>query len=259
VQALRRGHPPGEVHEPLVVLLSPLSAEAAGLTCGLYALGRQSLGKSLIEPWLPRSQAVLRLATVFFKNCLETEMGETGHCRIVVGVGAAAGGLLVAALGQLASAPSARADVDITDVIASIDATDAVGQTALGDAATFFSSGDVPDGLAASFTGLDDILFNAQNDLFVNGYEALQGIDGPYSAQSFVDLPTPTDLAATSADVASYFDTARESLSTAATDFAAGDLGNGLGQLVDATEDWVAASQIELIGLVDTLIPVAMQ
>jgi hypothetical protein len=71
VQALRRGDPPGEVHEPLVVLLSPLSAEAAGLTCGLSELERQSVGKSLIEPWPPWSQAVLRLATVFFKKCLE--------------------------------------------------------------------------------------------------------------------------------------------------------------------------------------------
>jgi hypothetical protein len=180
-------------------------------------------------------------------------MGDNRHYRIVVGLGAAAGGLLFAALGQLAGAPSARAD-NITDVIDSIQATDAVGQDLLSDAATVFSGGDVPDGLAAEFTGLDDILFNAQGDLYVNGYAALQGIDGPYSYQTFGDLPVPTDLTATSADVTQFFDYAQSSLTAAATDFGTGDLGNGLAQLTDATEDWVAASQIEFIGLTDTLL-----
>jgi hypothetical protein len=177
------------------------------------------------------------------------------HQRGPVGaVAAAAAAAGLAALIQLAAAPSAQADSNLTDVIASIDYTDGVGQTLLGDAATLLADGDVRDGLATGFTGLDDFLFNAQRDLFVNGYMALQGIDGPYGSETFSDLPGPSDLATASTDAAEYEEYAQGALTTAATDFGAGDLGNGLGALTDATEDWAAASQLEFIGLVDTLI-----
>jgi hypothetical protein len=185
-------------------------------------------------------------------------MSDNRHYRMVIGLGAAAGGLFVAALCQLAGAPSAQAD-NITDVIDSIQATDAVGQTLLGEAGTFFSSSDVPDGLASEFTGLDDTLFGAQYDLLVNGYADLQGIDGPYSYETFGLLPTPTDLATTSTDVTQYFDYAQSSLTAAATDFGTSDFGAGLGELTNATEDYVAASQIELIGLTDTLLGLGQQ
>jgi hypothetical protein len=178
--------------------------------------------------------------------------------RVLAGVGAAAGGMLVATLLQLAAAPSAQADSNLTDIISAIDYTDTTGQTLLGDAATLFAEGDVHDGLATGFTGLDDILFNAQDDLFVDGYQALQGIDGPYGADTFGYLPVPTDLAAASTDAAEYGNYAQGALTTAEMDFGTGDFGDALGALTLATENWVAASQIELIGLVDTLVPIGM-
>ena len=177
-------------------------------------------------------------------------MNRTRHLFVI---GAAAGGMLLAALGELAAAPTAAADSDITDIIAAVDATDAIGQGWLGDAATALSSGDLGYGLADGFTGLDDIVFGAQHDLLVSGYEALQGVDGPYSANDYALLPAPMDLATTSTDVAEYVEYARDSLSSASFDFGSGNVAAGLGDLVDATDEYVAASQIELIGLTDVL------
>ena len=177
-------------------------------------------------------------------------MNRSGHL-IVIGI--AAGGMFLAALSELAAAPNAAADSNFTDVIASIDATDVIGQSWLGDAATALSSGDLGDGLADGFTGFDDVVFAAQHDLLQYGYEALQGIDGPYSAEDFAPLPAPIDLASTSADVAKYVEYARDSLSSASFDFGSGNVASGLGELVDATEEYAAASQIELIGLTDFL------
>src|ERR1700761_966217 len=102
-------------------------------------------------------------------------MNRTRHLIVI---GAAAGGMFLAALGELAAAPTAAAD-DVTDIVAAIDATDAIGQGWLGDAATALSSGDLGDGLADGFTGFDDDVFAAQHDLLQYGYEALQGIHGP--------------------------------------------------------------------------------
>jgi hypothetical protein len=42
-------------------------------------------------------------------------------------------------------------------------------------------------------------------------------------------------------------------LSSASFDFGSGNVAAGLGDLVDATDEYVAASQIELIGLTDVL------
>jgi hypothetical protein len=59
--------------------------------------------------------------------------------------------------------------------------------------------------------------------------------------------------------VTQYFDYAQSSLTAAATDFGTSDFGAGLGELTNATEDYVAASQIELIGLTDTLLGLGQQ
>ena len=60
---------------------------------------------------------------------------------IAISLGAAAGGMLVAALAQLAAAPTAGADVQ--DVITELDGTLQVGQTALTNAADSFADGNV--------------------------------------------------------------------------------------------------------------------
>src|ERR1700733_2562367 len=83
-------------------------------------------------------------------------------------LGAAAGGMFLAALGELAAAPTAGADV--TDLINAIEASDAAGQEAFVDALTSFSGGDAAAGLGYSFVGLDDYLIASSDDLLVNGY-----------------------------------------------------------------------------------------
>jgi hypothetical protein len=167
-------------------------------------------------------------------------------------VTAAAAGL--AALIQLAAAPSAQADDVITPVITAIDATFAAGQAEWSDAASLLSSGDVPDGLAAAFTSFDDYSVIPQGELLQFGYDALQGSEGPYPVESLTTLPAPTDLATTAADVTGFLNNAQLVWGDALDDFGLGHIAAGLGALGDANTDVVVASQVELIGLTDTLL-----
>jgi hypothetical protein len=166
-------------------------------------------------------------------------------------VGAAAG---LAVLIQLAGAPSAQADDVITPVITAIDGTFADGQAEWSDAMTLLSSGDVPDGLAAAFTGLDDFSVVPQGELWEFGYDALQGSTGPYPIEYFTTLPAPTDLSTTAADVTDFLNNSQLAWSDAVDDFGLGHIAAGLGALADVNSDVVAASQVELIGLTDTLL-----
>lgn len=168
----------------------------------------------------------------------------------VVGIGAAAGGMLFAALAQL-TAPAAHADA-ITN---SLEDTIAAGNADYATASSDFSNLDVPDGLGWSFAGLNDYLLAPIADVSYNGYaELFEGYTGAGTYFSFPELPDPTTFAATSADVAQALANAQTDFTTAAGDFGSSDIIDGasyafqgIGQLVDAPE-------IEVIGLTDTLL-----
>jgi hypothetical protein len=91
---------------------------------------------------------------------------------ILVGVGVAAGCLGVAAMMSAATAPTARADA-YSDIIAAIDGDFADGQAAFTIAASDFGSNEFVPGLAALFSGVDDDLVSAPDNLLAGTVEAL--------------------------------------------------------------------------------------
>ncbi|HEX3732239.1 MAG TPA: hypothetical protein VHU91_04870 [Mycobacteriales bacterium] len=93
---------------------------------------------------------------------------------ILVGLAAAAGVFGAAAMMSAATAPSARAD-DFTDIISAVDGDYAEGQTAFTTAFTDFGSSDLTPGLAAFFSGVNDDILTAPNNLALGTVEALQG------------------------------------------------------------------------------------
>jgi hypothetical protein len=170
--------------------------------------------------------------------------------RIPAGLLVAAAGILFSALGQLATAPSARAD--ITDIINAVDASTSAGETAFGDASTDLSAADLPDALALYSAGLDDLSVASDYDVLFNGYDALLGLDGE-TIFRVPELPAPTDLASTSSDITTLFNQA-EAFTTAADSFLAADnIPEYLIYSQAATLDLVEIPQVGLNGLLDTL------
>lgn len=157
----------------------------------------------------------------------------------IIGIGAADGGMLFATLAQLAVAPAAHADIIVTG----LDDTFAAANTALTDAATALGSGDVPDGLAYGFAGLDDYSLASLGTVLENGYLELTG---------YTELAAPTTLAATGTDVTSALSTAASDFTTAGNDFGSSDVLDGALSAFAGVGYLVEAPEIELIGLVDT-------
>lgn len=93
---------------------------------------------------------------------------------IAVGVGAAAGGMLIAAMGQLAGAPVAHAD-DFSEIVADIQAVETVGQADFSDAASELQGGNYLDALAYDLAGADDLSAGPASIALVGGTEALEG------------------------------------------------------------------------------------
>jgi hypothetical protein len=171
----------------------------------------------------------------------------------IVSLGAATGGMLVAALAQLAVAPVAGADVQ--DMITELDGTLQVGQTALTNALDSFANGNLLYGLDYGFGALDTYSLDPLGDLLYGGYESLVGAAGPYPDFGFyyIQNPVPDTLAAASADATAdlgYFET---DLSTAVSDFGSGDYADGATAAFAAIGGLITAPEVEVLGLVDAL------
>jgi hypothetical protein len=186
---------------------------------------------------------------MFHKRHLNSSSSRGRRGSFVV-LGAAAGGMLLAALGELAAAPTAGADV--TDLINAIESSDAAGQEAFVDALTSFSGGDTAEGLGYSFVGLDDYLIASSDDLLTNGYAILTGADDSASF-AFGTFVVPTDLSDISAEVSSYLGAAGSEWTDASAAFASSDVFSGLVDLSVAGEDFTESSQVVLVGLADIL------
>jgi hypothetical protein len=124
--------------------------------------------------------------------------GNRSRAATLVGLAAAAGCFGVAAMMSAATAPTARAD-DFSDIIAAVDGDFTAGQAAFGDALMDFGSSDVNDGLAAFFSGLDDDLVGAPDNVFVGTVDALTG--APIVGTFTFDLLPVTSLATALTDV----------------------------------------------------------
>jgi hypothetical protein len=166
----------------------------------------------------------------------------------VVGIGAAAGGMLFAALAQLATAPAAHADIIVTG----LDDTFLAGNAAFDDGAAAFGSGDVPDGLGWGFAGLDDYSIAPLGTFLENGYLELTGYTGPGYFYNYPELPDPTTLAATSTDVTNALESAVSDFTAAGSALGSGDVLDGAVSAFTGIGYLVEAPEIELIGLTDT-------
>jgi hypothetical protein len=175
-------------------------------------------------------------------------MIDVHHYRLLAGLGAAAG-IFAIALSALTTAPAARADV--TSIVDAIDTSLLDGSDDFSDAAMNFTSGDYPDALAGSLAGLDNDLIAPQYDILIDGYQALVGASGA-SAFVFNYPDTPTDFADTQTDVTAFINYATTAFNAADTDFAGGDVYDGLIQTTGGLGDYVEAGQTGLIGVLDS-------
>lgn len=171
-----------------------------------------------------------------------------------LGLGAAVGGLVLAALGQLATAPGAHADTtDFTNIVNALDFSAAAGNNALTDASTDLFNGDVAGALANSFTAWDDYMLAPQYDILVNGYADLTGATGLTDEFSFASFKIPADLSVAASEISASIDLAQQPLTTASAEFAADNVTGALTDLSIASEDLIGGVQVGLLGLADTL------
>jgi hypothetical protein len=188
----------------------------------------------------------------------EAAMNHDQHNRARRGGGVAVvvagGGVLIAALGQLATAPAARAD-DFTDIINDEVAVIDAGYADLGTAATDFAGADFPDGLEQTLWGVDDFLISPGELALIGSFDALTG--APVIAAAAFEFGAnggpPTDLAQTITDLQGISATAQELFSIAAADFAASDPADGFSDDIAGLDMLlIVEPEYVLMGLTDT-------
>ena len=176
--------------------------------------------------------------------------------RIAAGVGAAAGGMLLIAIGQLALAPIARAD-DFTDIVNDEVAIFDAGYADLATAATDFAGADYPDGFAMTFWGLDDFLISPEDIALIGGLDALTGhpVLTPPAFEFGFNTNPPTDLAEALTDVQGTTTVAGQLFALGASDFAANDFADGVSQDLAGAEALLFVNpEILTIGLADNVL-----
>ena len=92
----------------------------------------------------------------------------------------------------VATAREARADDPITDIFNAVQGDFALGQEAFSLANADFANGDVADGLAAFYGGLDDDVLSVYNNLAEGSLAALTG--EPVADSLSWTIPTPADF-----------------------------------------------------------------
>jgi hypothetical protein len=137
----------------------------------------------------------------------------------LIGVAAAAGAFGVAAMVSAATAPTARAD-DFTDIITAIDGDLISGQTDFTAAFTDFSS-NVPEGLNAFYSGLDEDLWAAPTNLELGTVEALLG--EPITGSLGVDVGLPVDFSSAVTEAPTEISAGEAEFTAGATALASGD------------------------------------
>jgi hypothetical protein len=108
--------------------------------------------------------------------------------------------LLAAALGALATAvttatataPLVHADDPLTDLLVAVQGDFSLGQEAFTLANVDFANGDVADGLAAFYGGVDDVLLSVPNNLLQGSLAGLTG--EPVDSALSWTIPAPADF-----------------------------------------------------------------
>lgn len=168
---------------------------------------------------------------------------------IIVGFGVAIVALSAAVMMSAGSAPTARAD-DFTDIINIVDGEFATGQSYFDLAATDFGSADVPDGLAALLSGVNNDVFATSDSILIGTAQALTGEPIEPLNDAFEVIASPnllTDFIDYSSMGASYLTAGAEALS-------AGAFGDGIGDLLVGSEFVsVFSAEALLVGSLDLL------
>jgi hypothetical protein len=174
---------------------------------------------------------------------------------VLVPVGAAVTGLLIAVLAQFVDAPTAHAD-DFSTVIDNIQAAETLGQADLSDAAGAYELGNFPTGLEDTFLGLDDTTITPADWLLQGGVAEATG--GTLPASNLFDFDDVLFVPANYSDAVTEAGTlsgiGEGFLSSAADAFTAGDASTGVFDALTGT-DLIAVVDPELIvlGLANSL------
>jgi hypothetical protein len=169
----------------------------------------------------------------------------------MVGFGAAMGAFSAAAMMSAVSAPTARAD-DFTDIINIVGGEFATGQSYFELGATDFGSADVPDGLAALISGVDNDVFATSDSILIGTAQALtnEPLDPVQDTFAFEVIASPNLLT----DFIGYFGMGESYLTAGAEALSAGAFGDGIGDVLVGSE-YVSIFSAEalLVGGLDSL------
>jgi hypothetical protein len=173
-------------------------------------------------------------------------MSHTSRTGLLIGVAAAAGAFVAAALLSSAGIPTARAD-DFTDIVTTADAELAHGQQFFDLATTDFGSADVPDGVAALVSGLDNDLIAVPDTLLIGTAEALT--NEPLSDTFSFSLDFPSSFAQGLAAAENAFTLGESYLSAVAPDLGAGEYGYAFGnELLGTQETTIIPAEFLFLG-----------
>jgi hypothetical protein len=152
---------------------------------------------------------------------------------VMVGLGAAIGAFSVAVMMSTVSAPTARAD-DFTDIINIVDGEFATGQSYFDLAATDFGSADVPGGLAALLSGVNNDVFATSDSILIGTAQALtnEPLDPVQDTFAFDVIASPNLLT----DFTAYFGMGESYLTAGAEALSAGAFGDGIGDVLVGSE-----------------------
>jgi hypothetical protein len=136
------------------------------------------------------------------------------------------GALVAAATTAMATAPVARADDPLTDLLVAVQGDFALGQEAFTLANADFANGDVADGLATFYGGVDDVLLSVPNNLLQGSLAGLTG--EPVDSALSWTIPAPADFNDALIVAPALALIAEGDLHTAALDLAGGDIAGAL-------------------------------
>lgn len=136
------------------------------------------------------------------------------------------GALAAAVLTATAAAPAARADDPFTDLYNAVQGDFTLGHQAFELANVDLAQGDVAEGLASFYNGVDEYLLSVPNNLLQGSLAALTGepIDSSYTW----DIPVTADLNDAIIVAPTLAVIAEADIHTAMTELAAGDIAGAL-------------------------------
>jgi hypothetical protein len=135
---------------------------------------------------------------------------------------AALGAFVAGAMTATATAPIVRADDPFTDLLVAVHGDFSLGQEAFTLANADFANGDVADGLATFYGGVDDVLLSVPNNLLQGSLAGLTG--EPIDSALSWTIPAPADFNDAVIVTPTLALIAEGDLHTAALDLAGGDI-----------------------------------